>query len=329
VATLYTVTVDTEEEWEWGADWPVTGLSLKNIQRLPRFQDLCAKHGAATTYYTNQAVLEDPQARAILLEVAAQKRVEIGMHIHPWNTPPLDGEPVTPRRTFIHNLPPATSLAKLNGVYGWFEKCGLKPTSFRGGRYSSGGVIHDFLRDKGFAADASVVPYTTWDDDGAPDYRRRGLHPVRLPPRFAGDPPLWEVPLTLAFTRRPFGFWRWCYDAVKGTWLRKLRPIGIAERLGIVRKVWLSFEDPMGRRMLPFLKKLRRLNLPCICFSVHSSSLLAGKGPFTRTQADEDRLFGQVDEVLRTLADWPDFHPATVTEVARKLEEEHHARVGN
>lgn len=242
------------------------------------------------------------------------------MHIHPWNTPPLEGGPVTARQTFLHNLPDEQVVAKLDSVYSCFTKHGLKPTSFRGGRYSSGGTIHRFLRDRGFLADASVVPYTTWDDDGAPDYRDRDLLPRRLPPRSAGDSPLWEVPLTLAFTRRPFAFWRRCYEVVQRTWLRKLRLIGIAERLGVVRRVWLNFEDPLGERMLAFLGKLRGLNLPCVCFTVHSSSLVAGMGPYTRTKADEGRLFGQVDEVLKTLVGWPDFRPATVTEVARHLE---------
>jgi hypothetical protein len=322
--TYYTITVDTEEEWDWSGSFPVTDLALTNIAALPRFQDMCSRFGASVTYFTDQAVFENEQARSILLGIAGRDDVEIGMHIHPWNTPPLNG-PVTPRETFLHNLPPSTALAKLNSVYECFEKCGLKPTSFRGGRYSSGGAIHEFLRDKGFLADASVVPFTTWADDGAPDYRRRGLKPERLPPRSAAEPPLWEIPLTLAFTRRPYALWAKFYNVVSHSWLGKLRLIGIAERLGIVRKAWLSFEDPMGRDMPSFLRKLRRLNLPCICFSVHSSSFVAGKALYTPTKADEDRLFNQVEEVLQTLSNWPEFQPATVTQVAQKLEEDHHA----
>jgi hypothetical protein len=185
------------------------------------------------------------------------------------------------------------------------------------------------LRDRGFLADASVVPYTTWSDDGAPDYRSWDIQPVRLPPRRAGEQSLWLIPLTLGFTRRPFHFWRKCYAYVESSWLSKLRLIGVAERLGIVRKVWLNFEDPLGERMLVFLNLLRRLHLPCICFTVHSSSLVAGVGPYTRTRANEDRLYAQVEEVFGTLAKWPDFKPATVTEVARKLEQEHHASTRN
>jgi hypothetical protein len=328
--TLFTMTVDTEEEWDWGSGWPTTNLSVTNISRLPRFQELCRRYGVATTYFTDQAVLDNPESRAILLEIAREPRVEIGMHIHPWNTPPLDkNSAVTPRKTFLHNLAAELIQAKLNSVYESFLKNGLRPTSFRGGRYSSGGPIHEFLRDRGFKADASVVPFSTWDDEGAPDYRWRGLQPARLPPRYEGDAPLWEIPLTLAFTRRPFAWWRKCYDFIRNSWWSRLHLIGIAEKLGVVRKVWLNFEDPMGKRMLPFLQQLRRMHLPCICFTIHSSSLVAGKGPYTRTQADEDQLYAHMEEVFSTLAKWPDFQPATVTEVATKLEEEHHACTRN
>jgi len=326
VTTQFTMTIDTEEEWHWDSGWPTRNLTLANIRHLPRFQELCNRRGVAATYYANQAVFNDPEACRILLDVARQPRVEIGMHIHPWNTPPFNpDQQVQARETFIHNLPPELLLPKLECVYQCFVKHGLKPTSFRGGRYSCGAIAQQFLRDKGFLADASVVPFITWKDDGAPDHRARDHFPVRLPPRYAGDQPFWEIPLTLGFTRRPFRFWQRSFDRIENTWLRKLRLIGIAERIGLVRRVWLNFEQPLGQNMLPFLRKLRGMKLPCICMTVHSSSLMAGKNGFTPTQADEDQLFAYMDEVFGTLAAWDEFEPATVTEVAQKLEELHHA----
>jgi len=77
--------------------------------------------------------------------------------------------------------------------------------------------------------------------------------------------------------------------------------------------------------MLPFLHKLRKRGLPCVCFTLHSSSLLAGGNPYTVTPADEERLLPRMEEVFRTLAGWPDFQPATVTAIARELEARHHA----
>ncbi len=328
MTTLFAMTVDAEEEWEWCDVWPTNGLSVTNIHALPRLQDLCKRHRVATTYFANQAVLDDPQARDTILDLSRDDRVEIGMHVHPWNTPPLDGIPVTTRTTFVHNLPAHLARAKLESVYGCFDRNGLRPTSFRGGRYSSGPTVRQFLRERGFLADASVVPFTTWTDEGAPDYRNRDLQPVRLPAQGDGEEPLWEIPLTLGFTRRPFGFWAKAYDFAGQTWLGKLRVVGAAEKLGLVRKAWLNFEDPLGRDMLSFLRVLRPMKLPCVTFCVHSSSLVAGKGPYTKTREDEDRLFATMEEVFQTLTGWEEFESATVTEVARRLEGDH-ARSGN
>jgi hypothetical protein len=326
--TLFTVTIDTEEEWDWNAGWPTTGLSVTNVPHLAAFQDLCEGYKVAPTYFTNRAVLDDPAARKALLELATRERVEIGMHIHPWNTPPLTNGPVRARDTYLHNYPDEIIHAKLKSVYDRFLEEGLRPTSFRGGRFSCGPVVQDFLRDRGFVAEASVVPFTSWPDDGAPDYRDRDLRPRRLPPRHVGEQALWEIPLTLAWTRQPHQFWRRCYACLERSWLRHLRLIGLAERAGLVRRVWLNFETTPAADMIALLQALRPLGLPCVCFLVHSSSLTAGPGPYCRNRADQEQMFARIESVFKVLSGWDDFHPATVTEVANQLESQHHASPG-
>ncbi|MEX2317842.1 MAG: hypothetical protein WD669_11865 [Pirellulales bacterium] len=329
MTTLFTVTVDTEEEWDWDSGWPTHDMSLSNIALLPRFQEVCDRHGVSTTYFVDQAVWDSPSACDIMMKLKQRPNVEIGMHIHPWNTRPVVGHgPVRARDTFLHNLPAGLIQEKLASVYDSFSKVGLRPTSFRGGRYSSGGAIHDFLYEHHFLADASVCPFSTWQDEGAPDYRHRGLDPVRLPPRQNGELPLWEIPLTLAFTRSPFSIWRDWYDLVERTWLSKLRLIGIGERLGIVRKVWLNFESPLGLHMRSFLDRLQKLAVQTICFTLHSSSLLPGGNSFTRTEEDAARLFARLEAVFQFLSTRAAFQPATVTEVAQQLEARYDASLG-
>src|SRR5690348_13802428 len=85
----FTVTIDTEEEWDWSAGWPNGRPRVSNIEALPRFQDLCAKYGVRPTYFVDLAVLDDPTASQTILHIAKDRNVEIGMHIHPWNTPPI------------------------------------------------------------------------------------------------------------------------------------------------------------------------------------------------------------------------------------------------
>jgi hypothetical protein len=73
--TWFMMTVDTEEEWDWGSGWPTTGLSVTNVYRLPRFQEVCSRYGVATTYFVNQAVLDDAQSRQTVLDLAARHGV--------------------------------------------------------------------------------------------------------------------------------------------------------------------------------------------------------------------------------------------------------------
>ena len=219
--------------------------------------------------------------------------------------------------------------AKLASLLARFLENGLRPTSFRGGRYSSDGRIQGFLRDRGLLADSSVVPRTSWPDDGAPDFRARGVQPIRRPPRREGDAPLWEIPLSLGFTRPPFALWRALYGAAERPWLRWLHPVGIVERLGLVERVWLNFELETAPRMLRFAASLLARGVPTVCLTVHSSSLASGPGPYARGPADEARVFQTIEEVFAALAARADLAPVTMTGAAASLEERFHARTGH
>lgn len=322
--TRFTLTVDTEEEWDWSAGYPTGVAQVANIAQLPRFQQACERHGVAVTYFVNHAVLAHPEARRVILDLSTQPRVEIGLHIHPWNTPPLQPvERVPVRDSFLHNLPRELALAKLRTVLDAFREHGLEPRSYRGGRYSTSAWIQDELRDRGFVADCSFVPFTAWTDEGAPDHRDRDLLPVRRPPRREGDAALWELPLTLGFTRRPMRFWANFFTACERVPLRWLRLVGLLGKLGVVRKCWLNFENDLGEGMLEFLRLLRSMQLPAVCFTLHSSSLLLGGNPYARSAADVERLYARLDQVLSVIKTWDDFIPATATEVADHLEESH------
>ena len=320
----YCVTVDTEEEWDWQSGYPTSPTSVRNIAELPKFQAVCETAGAAVVYFANHAVMSDPTATAIIRDLAKRPRTEIGLHIHPWNTPPVAPAPtVSARDSFLHNLPWEEQAAKLTSTLNAFRAAGLAPTSFRGGRYSTSKQIQDFLRDRGIWVDCSVLPGNTWADDGAPDYRHRNLAPVRLPPRHSGDKPVWELPLTFAATRRPFGFWKSVLGAADTKIGRTIRATGVLDRFGIVSRAWLNFENPLGNRILKFLAALRTARPPFVSFTLHSSSLMPGGSPYARTPADVERIHRTAVKVLSTVASWPDFAPATATEIATHLEAAH------
>jgi len=313
----FTVTVDTEEEWDWLSGYPTGPTRVENIRKLPEFQTAIERHGGAVTYYVNHAVLAHPESRDIILELSRRPRVEIGMHIHPWNTPPVQPvEKVPARESFLHNLPPDLVLAKLNTLYAVYRECKLAPVTFRGGRYSTGPLIQNWLREHGFIADTSILPFTQWTDEGAPDYADRDPYPARLP----GNPPLWEIPLSLGFTRRPFRFWHRVLGAAEKAPLRYLRLVRLLQLGHVVRKSWLNFENPLGEGMLQLVGALRKAGVPYLCFNLHSSSLLPGSRPYCPTPEATNRLFDRLTGMLKRLAADPAFVPATIADIARRLE---------
>lgn len=317
--TRFCVTVDTEEEWDWASGYPTAPTRVTNIARLHAFQAVCEKHAAAVVYFVNHAVLSDPTAMVVIQQLAARPSVEIGLHIHPWNTPPLaNARSVPVRDSFLHNLPWEVAKAKLDSTLDAFAAAGLRPASFRGGRYSTSPEIQHHLRSRGVLADASVLPFTTWADDGAPDFRDRDPLPVRhVTPAGA----LWELPLTFGYTRRPFARWHRILTAAgRGLW-KPLRAVGLMDRLGLVRKAWLNLENPAYPDPAGFVPVVAAERLPFACFTLHSSSLLPGGSPYCRTQADVDGLLARTEQCL-SAASAAGWRSATVTQTAKELEAE-------
>lgn len=326
--TLFTITVDTEEEWDWSSGYRTNSDSVSNIHALPEFQKACDHHSAKVTYFVNHAVLANTTTAEIICDLAKNPNAEIGMHIHAWNTPPLGPQhQVSEKESFLHNIPREIAIKKLQAVLQAFDEHGLKPTSFRGGRYSTCNWMQEFLSEHGIIADASILPFTTWPDEGAPDFRNRDLFPVRKQMQH-GKNGLWEIPLTLAYTKKPFSFWRKFYELGETTPFRQFRMTALAERL-LVKRIWLNLEHPLGKHSAKLIHRLRKEKLPCINFTLHSSSLVAGLNSYSPTQSDVRNLYARLDSCFTRLNAWPEFQTATVTEVATQLEKQHHENSGN
>jgi hypothetical protein len=320
--THYAVTIDTEEEWDWASGYPTASDHVENIARLPAFQDRLDALGAKTTYFTNYTVLANPATRAVMQELAERPTVEIGLHLHPWNTPPLSGvERVPPRESFLQNLPWEIAEAKLDSLFRVARESGIRATSYRGGRYSMSPRIQNYLRERGIIAESSVMPYTTWADEGAPDYRHRGPMPRRLPPATDHGEALWELPLTMGYVGP--GFAQPLVASCDRTPFRQMRAGGILRRLTGWRKCWLNLENPLGEGMTDLFPAINRQQLPFICFTMHSSSLLPGGSTYVQSPTDLDQLIHRTESALKAAARESSWSAATVSETAHKLEAAH------
>ncbi len=232
-AIALVASIDTEED-----NWRPTrdDIRIENIRALPALQLFLRGLGLRPTYFVDHPVASEPWSAAILREIAESGEAEIGAHLHPWNTPPLE-EALLPRHSMLANLPAELQRRKLCTLRDALTAAtGHAPTSFRAGRFGLGPETVTALVASGFRVDSSVTPWIGWQEyDGGPDFRGAPQGCYRLgaggDPRIPSeDGPLLELPLSSGFTRRPFGWRAKAYDALRAPALRRFsaRPVGFA-----------------------------------------------------------------------------------------------------
>lgn len=316
------LSVDTEED-----NWLSTchDVTVENIRELPRFHSFLRGLGLRPTYFVDYPVAATPWAVTLLREIQADGGAEIGAHLHPWNTPPVD-EKAEPRSTMLRNLPSALQRAKivnLRDVLG--EALGAAPTSFRAGRMGLGVETVDSLIQAGFRVDSSVTPFINWGDyDDGPNfvgapvacYRLDGRGDVRVP---VPDGPLCEVPVSCGFTKRPFSWRGRAHSILTSRFFRSLRLAGVASRIGLVRRVMGSPEVYPIEDLLALSRCLLGEGVPFVHLLVHSSSLVPGLSPFVTSVVDRERLYTTIERYVEGLAKMASIRPATVSEAAEAL----------
>lgn len=316
------ISVDTEED-NWGR--ARSDLSVENIRELPSFQARCERLGLRPTYFTTYAVAAVPWAAGILRDLARGARAEIGAHLHPWNTPPLD-EPFVPRNSMTKNLPAPLQCAKLARLTSAVEAgTGVRPTSFRAGRYGLGRETTQALLEHGYRVDSSVTPWVSWagSDEGA-NFVGAPLSVYTLdgttdPRESVPGGPLVEVPLSCGYTRWPFERWAPLHAALTGGPLRRMHLAGIAARVGVLQKVVLSPEISPPGDMLRLARLLASHGVTHLHLTLHSATLRPGLSPFARSRRDVERLLEWLERFVEGVARVSPVTFATVGEAGLRL----------
>ena len=86
-APAFLVTIDTEGDDLWGRPQLITTRNARHVQR---FQRLCESFGLRPTWLTNYEMARCPHFLAFGRDVVRRGAGEIGMHLHAWNSPPLE-----------------------------------------------------------------------------------------------------------------------------------------------------------------------------------------------------------------------------------------------
>ncbi|MBA2883012.1 protein-tyrosine-phosphatase [Desulfosalsimonas propionicica] len=301
------VTIDTEEDNQ--GRYSAVDNPVKNIERLPALQKLFDKYGIRPTYLISYPVASSSKSVAALNEILAGGSCEIGMHCHPWNTPPFHpNEPVAKRDTMLCNLDENLVHAKLGFHHETIQKnFGITPVSFRAGRFGFGPAVAKSLLHLNYRVDSSVTPFVSWEKHYGPDFTnffpdifRFSAHGLAYKEEKG---PLLEVPVTIGFLQNDFAAANQRHKALEKPFAGRLHILGILGSLGLLNKLWLSPEVASAKEMIRLARKMEEKQYPLINLTFHSTSLRPGSGQFVKNSHDEFLFFEKLSTFLNHVYD--------------------------
>lgn len=324
------ITVDTEPDnaWDWHLD-----PSVANVGELLRLHELLLKYSAKATCLITYTVVGSDEAVKTLETLEREGGAEIGAHLHPWENPPFSdsGEDVK-YSSYPHDLSPALFEDKMSTLTEAITERMGQPTSYRAGRW---GLAADHLRvleRLGYQVDTSVTPLIDWRTTmgiprseggrGGIDYRFAPQHPYH--PAYdavcrEGDAKILEIPLSVGFTRATPASVRRAYGAFPVIAQRVLR------KSEILRPVWAVPPEQSKARLLRMIETLLQQGTEVINMAIHSSELMEGGSPSSRTREATDEVFDRLDAMLAALASSGRCAFTTLTEASQRWTAAHEA----
>lgn len=275
------VSLDVEEEGLFRGRYACRDLPLANLASLSRLEPFLSR-GARPTLFCAYPVLANDEGKEHLAKL--KDRVEIGAHMHHWNTPPLaENAKGAPFLTSV----PASAVpldimeAKLqNALEAGRQFIGKPLSSFRMGRWDLKRDFLPALARNGISVDASVRPLHNLAPTG-PDHFHAPADPYYIHTE-AGN--ILEAPLTVTPLLQP---------------LSKLPPA-----LGRALRHWgalalLPVEHPLWLMRLTTLLHTRRGG-KTISLTWHSSEMFPGGNPAMPTETAVNAFLAKISRYL----DW-------------------------
>lgn len=301
---VFVITLDTEPDNEWGRPSVAT---TENARFVPRFHQLCLRHGFPVTYLLTLEMAADPFLRDYLRPRAAAGECEIGAHLHPWNTPPLESvtEDDMRHHPYPFEYPLDVQRAKLATLVAAIERHHeTRPTSYKAGRWGLDEAHAGLLEEFGFTADTSVCPGVDWGPSkgapagrGGPDFTTAPLRPYRLSRENVcrpGSLRVWEVPPTIVFYSalgRMVPGVRTLYRKV-----RRVRRLFDRQHAGAQ---WLRpYPYQTAARLRRVVELARAAGAPVLNMTLHSSELMPGCSPYNKTEASIEDLYRRLEDFL-------------------------------
>jgi hypothetical protein len=288
------VVVDVEEEFDWSGPFRQEG-TVKSVEYLDVGHSLLTALGVKPAYLMTYPVAVSESACAIFRDYLARGACDIGAQLHPWVTPPHEGE-VSTVNSYPSNLSADLERRKLECLIAAIEKnVGRRPRIYKAGRYGLDLDRARTLADLGFVVDTSVMPFASFTDVGGPDFFGLPDQPFWL----TDDESLLAVPLTQAVVR-PLarisspGMLRSIFSQASCS----LHVPGILARLNLLERLRLTPEGFTFEHCRALIDYNIAHGKTCFVLSFHSPSLMPGCTPFVRNAGELEKF---LDVLRRTI----------------------------
>ncbi len=311
----FLVTIDTEEEREWGSAYKDhTHYTVENIKWLAPLQEVFNKHGVKATYLIDYPVAIDKQATSILKDFATRFQAEIGTHLHPWVNPPYKEEAGV-RNSFTHNLPVELQFEKMKLLTEVIaEATGERPLTYRAGRYGFDATTIPVLEELGYTVDTSVVPFRRGKKSFEPSFGYLpDIEPYRLDyrdVRRAGQARLLEVPLTVGFNKKVPRLLEANYLDLPNVGIRR-----VLSKVFDVDIFWLRPSYAGLKAMLQLSDTMIARGHTFLNMMFHSNELMPGGSKYCRTEEDVQRYLQRLDRYFEALNKKHNMHYVTLKEM--------------
>ncbi|NKG32778.1 deacetylase [Erwinia rhapontici] len=297
----FIITIDTEGDNLWENH---DRISTQNTHYLPRFQALCEKYAFKPVYLTNYEMAVDPDYVAFARDVIARGVGEIGMHLHAWNSPPVESltDNDWRHKPYLIEYPAGQVRSKVEFMTRLLEDTfQTKMLSHRAGRWAFNEYYAALLIEYGYVVDCSVTPKVNWQfspgnpqGNGGTNYRDFPSHAYFIDEKNiarAGQSPLLEVPMTIQYKHSGLmNSLKSGYDRLRGKQrspsVHWLRPSG-----GNVEMMKRVAQQSMGE------------GHDYVEFMLHSSEFMPGGSPTFATEEHIEHLYQDLEQLFSWLAE--------------------------
>ena len=289
---LASIIVDTEEDFNWFAPFRRTGHEVSSVSSQHLAQDIFDRYGIKPSYLIDYAVLENSEASEIFRNLHEQGKCELGVQLHPWINPPYK-EWLNSNNSFPHNLEQELFDEKLEALTALFEnRFGFSPVVFKSGRYGLDRNCLDALRQKGFLVDTSLIPWSSYSEQGGPNF----LGAPSSPFWFGQDPGILELPVTRGLEGLLSGTpAEHLFSLTHTGFGTSINLAGLMTKTGLLERVTLSPEGNTFRSHKRLVEKALSRNQKIFFYNYHSPSLATGNTPYVRTEADLEKFLERID----------------------------------